>query len=44
MNRVQVMFRWYDLLVGAYYNMVNRTLYVCPLPMVCVRIFLGRAR
>ena len=43
MNRVTPFFRWYDLWVGAYYDRDNKALYICPLPMVGVKINLGRA-
>jgi hypothetical protein len=33
-------FRWYDLWVGAYWDRHTRTLYVCPLPMVGVKVTL----
>jgi hypothetical protein len=35
---VRLFFRWYDIWIGAYYDRANRTLYVCPLPMVGLRI------
>lgn len=31
-------FRWYDLWVGAYWDRKTRELYVCPLPMVGVKL------
>jgi hypothetical protein len=31
-------FRWYDLWVGAYYDRQDGYLYVCPLPMVGIKI------
>jgi len=36
--QVSLLFRWYDLWVGAYIDKPNKTLYVCPLPMVVIRI------
>lgn len=36
--RVRVRFCWYDLWVGAYWDRAERTLYVCPLPMLVIRI------
>lgn len=36
--RVEPFFRWYDLWIGAYWDRATKTLYVCPLPMVGVRI------
>lgn len=35
---VRPFFRWYDLWVGAYYDRGSRTVYICPLPMIGVRI------
>ena len=40
--RVRPFFRWYDLWIGAYWDRANRTLYVCPLPCVGVRIEFAR--
>jgi hypothetical protein len=34
---VKIMFKWYDLWVGAYWDRTNRVLYVCPLPCVVIR-------
>src|SRR4051812_45988377 len=31
-------FRWFDLWVGAYVDTKNRALYVCPLPMLGVKV------
>ncbi len=36
--KVSVFFRWYDLWVGAYWDRATRTLYVCPLPTVGVKL------
>ena len=38
MPRVRPFFRWYDLWIGAYWDRVNRTLYVCPVPCVGLKI------
>jgi hypothetical protein len=35
---VQVFFAWYDFWVGAYYDRDTRALYICPLPMLVIRI------
>ena len=43
MRRPVVSFKWYDFWVGAFYNYATRTLYVCPLPMLCFEIRLGAA-
>lgn len=40
MSRVKPFFRWYDLWIGAYYDRNEKVLYVCPLPMLGVRILL----
>lgn len=40
--RIQPFFRWYDLWIGAYWDRHDRTLYVCLLPMLGVRIEFGR--
>lgn len=37
---VQPFFRWYDLWIGAYVDVEDRTLYVCPLPMIGVKVML----
>ncbi len=31
-------FRWYDLWIGAYIDVNNRAIYICPLPMVGVKL------
>lgn len=31
-------FRWYDLWIGAYIDVPNRTIYICPLPMIGIRV------
>lgn len=35
---ITLFFRWYDLWIGAYVDVDNRTLHVCPLPMVGVKV------
>ena len=35
------MFAWYDMWVGAYWSRLAKTLYICPLPMIVVRIYCG---
>lgn len=36
--KFRAFFAWFDLRIGAYYDVGHRTLYVCPLP-VCVLRF-----
>lgn len=33
----QFILAWYDIWIGAYYDVGHRTLYICPLPMVVLR-------
>ena len=35
---IRVFFAWYDLWIGVYWSRPARVLYICPLPMVCIRI------
>jgi hypothetical protein len=35
---IRPFFRWFDLWIGAYFDRQNRALYVCPLPMIGVKI------
>lgn len=39
-NRVkmQPFFRWYDLWIGMYYDRKGRSLYLCPLPMLGIKV------
>lgn len=39
--RVRPFFRWVDLWVGAYWDRASRVLYLCPLPMVGLRLEFG---
>lgn len=41
--KLSVFFRWYDFWVGFYWDRAARALYVCPVPMLGVRIQLGGA-
>lgn len=36
--RTRVLFAWYDLWIGAYYDRANRRLYILPIPCVGVVI------
>jgi hypothetical protein len=40
---VKPFFRWYDLWIGVYIDRPNRTLYVCPFPMIGVKVSLREA-
>lgn len=42
--RASIFFRWYDLWIGAYWDRKARMLYVCPVPMLGVKIELARTR
>ena len=35
---ISIFFAWYDLWVGAYWNRLVSTLYICPIPCVCIRV------
>jgi len=37
-NWFQIIFAWYDMWVGAYYDIGHRTLYILPLPMLVFRL------
>lgn len=36
--QVRPFFRWYDLWIGVYIDTDNRTIYICPLPMIGLKI------
>lgn len=36
--KVKVFFAWYDFWVGGFYDRDTRTLYICPVPMVVIKI------
>lgn len=35
---VKPFFRWYDLWVGMYIDTANRVIYICPLPMIGIKV------
>lgn len=35
---IKPFFRWYDLWVGAYIDTENKSVYICPLPMIGVKV------
>jgi hypothetical protein len=37
-RRVSAFFRWYDLWIGLYVDTKNRAIYICPLPMIGIKI------
>lgn len=36
--RITPFFRWYDLWVGAYVDVRNHVIYICPMPMLGIMI------
>lgn len=36
--RVKLLFKWFDLWVGVYIDTKKRFIYICPVPMIVVRI------
>jgi hypothetical protein len=38
---IRVFFAWYDMWIGLYYNRLAKVIYICPIPMVCIRISLS---
>ena len=39
--KVSLHFLWFDAWIGAYWDRAGRTLYVCPLPMVVLKLRFG---
>lgn len=39
----RLFFAWYDVWIGAYWDQKNRLLYICPVPMIGVRITVPRS-
>jgi len=42
-HKIEVHFKWVDMWVGAFWDRDLRTLWVCPFPMLAIRILFGRA-
>ncbi len=38
LRSVSLMFAWFDCWIGAYFDRKARILYLCPIPMICVKI------
>ncbi len=36
--KIKAFFRWYDLWVGAYIDVSGGAVYICPIPMVGIKI------
>jgi len=36
--KISFFFAWFDMWIGAYWNQVSHTLYICPLPMCVIKI------
>lgn len=36
--RIRPFFRWYDLWIGVYVDMKNRSVYICPIPALGVKV------
>lgn len=41
---IQLFFRWYDLWIGVYIDTKNRAVYICPIPMIGVKIAINTTR
>ncbi len=39
--RISLMFAWYDLWIGAYWDRERRILYLFPLPMIGLKVKIG---
>lgn len=35
---IRIYFAWYDMWIGAYWDTFDRTLYICPIPMLVIKI------
>lgn len=40
--KASLQFLYYDFWVGAYWDRAKRTLYICPLPMVVIKLEFGK--
>ena len=40
--RVSVSFCWYDMWMGAYIDTKGRTLYICLVPCIVIKVWRGR--
>lgn len=40
--KVELHFCWYDFWVGWYWDSGKRALYICPLPMLAIRVQFGK--
>lgn len=38
--KLQLKFVWYDMWVGVYYDRISHDLYICPLPMIVIKVSL----
>lgn len=38
-GRISIFFAWYDFWIGMFYDRERRMLYICPVPMVVVKIW-----
>jgi hypothetical protein len=36
--KISLKFLWYDMWLGAYWDREKRALYLCPLPMIVIKI------
>lgn len=36
--RITAFFRWYDLWIGAFVDVKNRAVYICPIPMLGIKV------
>lgn len=35
---IKVFFAWYDFWIGVYYDRYYQNIYICPLPMICIKV------